>query len=176
MKEEPNIPFPSNEDKLEPAKGNIGLATLGVKNIADFPIPSREEVLKSIKDMMDKGYKPVPFNEEQFEPVEWSHVLATLDTCTLNHGIKFCDEEGYDIIPIKMVQVLNGPREKAPVAVQKRKKGMRRRKRPQIFMVSQKVIKDKEPEIIPPFLLDMQLVMTSHAMWTKALSDSGAGL
>ena len=97
---------------------------------------AKEEVLKSLKDMMDKGYKPVPFNEEKFEPVEWSHVLATLDTCTLNHGIQFCDEEGYDIIPIKMVQVLNDPREKAPVAAQKRKKGMRRRKCSQILMVS----------------------------------------
>ena len=67
------------------ARGNIGLATLGVKNVADIPIPYKEEVLKSIKDMMDKGYKPVPFNEEKFEPVEWSHALATLDTCTLNH-------------------------------------------------------------------------------------------
>ena len=169
MKEKADIPIPSKEDKLEPAKGNIGLATLGVenvpdipspskedklepaewkkqfatwgatlgrKNIADIPILSKEEVLKSIKDMMDEGYKPVPFNEEKFEPVEWSHVLATLDVCTLNHGIQFCDEEGYDIIPIKMVQVLDEPGEKAPVAAQKRKKDMRRRKRQQIFMIS----------------------------------------
>ena len=50
---------------------------------------------------------------------------------------------------------------------------MRRRKRAQILMVSQEENKDKEPELIPPFLLDMQLVMTSHAMWTKALIDSG---
>ena len=51
---------------------------------------------------------------------------------------------------------------------------MRGRKRQQILMVSQEVNKDKEPELIPPFLLDLQLVMTSHAMWTKALIDSGA--
>ena len=79
-------------------------------------------------------------------------------------------EEGYDIVPIKMVQVLNDPREKA----QKRRKGMRRRKRAQILMVSQEVNKDKEPELIPPFFLDLQLVTKSHAMWTKALIDSGA--
>ena len=99
-------------------------------------------------------------------------MLAAIDLCTtLNHGIKFYDEEGYDIVPIKMVQVLNDPRPKAQVVAQKRRKGMRRRKRQQILMVSQAVNKDKEPEIIPPFLLDMQLVTTSHAMWTKALID-----
>ena len=26
---------------------------------------------------------------------------------TLNHGTKFCDEEGYDVVPIRMVQVVN---------------------------------------------------------------------
>ena len=51
---------------------------------------------------------------------------------------------------------------------------MRRRKRQQILMISQEDTKNKEPELIPPFLLDMQLVTTSHAMWTKALIDSGA--
>ena len=101
-------------------------------------------------------------------------MLAAIDFCTLNHGIKFCDEEGYDIIPIKMVQVLNERGEKARAAAQKCRKSMQRRKQPQIFMISQEVIKDKEPEIIPPFLLDMQLVTTSHAKWTKALIDSGA--
>lgn len=126
------------------------------------------------KDVMDEAYIPIPFQEEELEPVEWNHVLATLDVCTLNHGIKFCDEDGYDIIPIKMVQVLNKPRVKAQIAAQKCRKGMQRCKRPQIFMVSQEVIKGKEPELIPPFLLNMQLVTTSHAMWTKALIDSGA--
>ena len=34
--------------------------------------------------------------------------MATIDVSTLNHGIKFCDEDGYDIVPIRMVQVLGG--------------------------------------------------------------------
>ena len=50
---------------------------------------------------------------------------------------------------------------KPPIAAQKRRKGMRRRKRPQILMISQEDTKDKEPEIIPPFLLDMQLFTTT---------------
>ena len=39
-----------------------------------------------------------------FEPLKWTHVLATLDFCTNKAvPIKFCDEEGHDliIIPIK---------------------------------------------------------------------------
>ena len=56
---------------------------------------------------MDEAYIPILFQEEELEPVEWNHVLATLDVCTLNHGIKFCDEDGYDIIPIRMVRVLD---------------------------------------------------------------------
>lgn len=58
------------------------------------------------KYVMDDAYVSIPFKEEKLGPVEWNHVLATLDVCTLNHGIKFCDKYGYDIIPIRMVQVL----------------------------------------------------------------------
>ena len=93
---------------------------MGVKDATDSPIPFQEKKLESCKDVMNKDYRHVPFKEKEVEPVEWSHVLATLDVCTMNHEIKFCDEEGYDIIPIKMVQVLNDPREKA----QKCRKGM----------------------------------------------------
>lgn len=59
------------------------------------------------KDVMDEAYVPIPFSEEKLEPLQWKHVLATLDVCTLNHGIKFCDEEGYDIVPICMVRVMD---------------------------------------------------------------------
>ena len=58
------------------------------------------------KDVMEEAYVPIPYPEEKFEPVEWPHCLATLDVCTLNHGTKFCDEDGYDIIPIRMVAVI----------------------------------------------------------------------
>ena len=39
--------------------------------------------------------------------MEWSHCLVSIDICTMNHGTKFSDEEGYDIIPIWMISVLN---------------------------------------------------------------------
>ena len=161
--DEAYISIPFQEEKLNPAEWREEFDILGVKHGIYIPVSSKNDELEPIEgdhelatlDVKDEAYIPAPFNEEEFEPVEWSHVLATLDTCTLNHGIKFCDEEGYDIIPIKMVQVLDDPREKALVTAQKRRKGMQRRKRAQILMVSQEENKDKEPEIIPPFLLDM---------------------
>ena len=58
------------------------------------------------RDVMDEAYVPIPYPEEKFEPVEWMHCLATLDVSTVHHGIKFCDEEGFDIIPIRMVALV----------------------------------------------------------------------
>ena len=58
--------------------------------------------------VMDEAYFPTPFPEHNMEPLEWPHCLATIDVSTLNHGIKFSDEDGYDIVPICMVQVLGG--------------------------------------------------------------------
>ena len=34
------------------------------------------------RSMDDKEYVPEPFSEDLFEPLEWTHVLATLDVCT----------------------------------------------------------------------------------------------
>ena len=56
---------------------------------------------------MNEAFIPIPYPEEKYEPVEWAHCLAAIDVCTLNHGTKFCDEEGNDIIPFRMVGVIN---------------------------------------------------------------------
>ena len=58
------------------------------------------------RDVMDEAYLPIPFPEETLEPVEWSHILATIDVSSLQHPTKFCNPDGYDIIPIRMVQVI----------------------------------------------------------------------
>ena len=52
------------------------------------------------REVQDESFILVPYPEEKFEPVEWSHCLVSIDVCTMNHGTKFCDKEGYDIIPI----------------------------------------------------------------------------
>ena len=38
--------------------------------------------------------------------MEWMHFLIAINICTLNHGFKFCTEEGYAIIPIRMVSIV----------------------------------------------------------------------
>ncbi|WP_208972730.1 hypothetical protein, partial [Escherichia coli] len=35
----------------------------------------------------------------------WMQVLATIDVSAMSNGIKFCDEFGYDVVPICMIQV-----------------------------------------------------------------------
>ena len=56
--------------------------------------------------MDEKEYIPKPFLEDLFEPLEWTHVLATLDVCTNKiTQTQFCDEEGNDIIPLCTLKV-----------------------------------------------------------------------
>ena len=66
------------------------------------------------RDVMDEAYVPIPYPEEKFEPVEWMHCLATLDVSTVHRGIKFCNEEGYDIIPIQMVALVKEEQPQPP--------------------------------------------------------------
>ena len=55
---------------------------------------------------MDKAYVPIPFLEDTFEPIEWSHILAIIDVSALHHPTKFCDPDNYDIIPICMIELI----------------------------------------------------------------------
>ena len=58
------------------------------------------------RDVPDDAYIPVPFPKDEFKPVEWRGILATLDICVNETTpIVFCDEEGYNIIPICMIKV-----------------------------------------------------------------------
>lgn len=58
---------------------------------------------------------PAPFDTTAFEPTEWPHCLATVDVSALSRPTKFCDPDGYDVIPIRMVHLvepkLDNPRE-----------------------------------------------------------------
>ena len=40
---------------------------------------------------------------------EWMHILATIDTCALPSVTQFCDKDGYDIVPIRMIIFVNDP-------------------------------------------------------------------
>ncbi|MCO5557381.1 hypothetical protein L7F22_010944 [Adiantum nelumboides] len=52
------------------------------------------------------------FPEHLFEPFGWTQVLATLDVCVNElTPIKFCDEEGYDLVSCVMMEVLRNANE-----------------------------------------------------------------
>ena len=46
---------------------------------------------------------PIMELDEEDASQEWMHILATIDTCALPSAISFCDEEGYDVVPIRVV-------------------------------------------------------------------------
>ena len=55
------------------------------------------------RDAPEDAYIPEPFPKDEFEPIEWRGIL---DVCVneTTH-IVFCNEEGYDVIPICMIKV-----------------------------------------------------------------------
>ena len=57
---------------------------------------------------LDEDYILEPFPNDQFIPDAWQDVLATVDVCVNEvTPTVFCDEEGYDIVPVHMVRVLH---------------------------------------------------------------------
>src|SRR5271170_4689290 len=74
-----------------------------------FQTPT-EDALEETKRLTDRAlededYMPSPFPEHLLEDHEWTHILAALDTCTISQGPQFCDSDGNDIIPIRMVNL-----------------------------------------------------------------------
>ena len=61
---------------------------------------------KWCKEAMNDTYVPISYLEEKLEPMEWMHCLIAIDVCTINHGIKFCNEKGYDITPIQIISIV----------------------------------------------------------------------
>ena len=73
-----------------------------------------EQLARCAKEMdrliMDKAYVPVPFPKDVIYAHEWMHIMSTMDVCTIPRGTQFCDEDGYDIVPIRMVNLAHyGP-------------------------------------------------------------------
>ena len=68
--------------------------------------PSQDTLDKSAYQMdkliSKEDYILEPFHEDLIERHEWMHVLSTTDVCTLPQGTKFCDENGYEVIPIQI--------------------------------------------------------------------------
>ena len=58
----------------------------------------------------DEAYIPDPFPEDEFEPHGWDQILATLDVCANETTTtRFCDENGYDIMPVMMINCFHSP-------------------------------------------------------------------
>ena len=63
---------------------------------------------EDVEPKIDEDYILEPFPNDQFIPDAWQDVLATVDVCVNEvTPTVFCDEEGYDIIPVHMVRVLH---------------------------------------------------------------------
>ena len=50
-----------------------------------------------------KTLGPIMELDEEDASQEWMHLLATIDTCAISSPTKFCDEDGYDVVPIRVV-------------------------------------------------------------------------
>ena len=57
-------------------------------------------------DASSLNYIPEPFPEEEFKSHGWPDILATLDVCANVHATKHCDDEGYDLISMNMVNFI----------------------------------------------------------------------
>ena len=65
-----------------------------------------EELEKTKALELDTSYAPKSFSEVEIDEHAWTQVLATIDVSAMSKGTKFCDDFGYDTIPIRMVNVI----------------------------------------------------------------------
>ena len=57
-------------------------------------------------------YIPEPFPNDKFILDAWMDTLATRDVCVNEvTPTLFCDEEGYDLVPFRMVSIIQEPLE-----------------------------------------------------------------
>ena len=50
-----------------------------------------------------KTLGPIIELDEEDASQEWMHLLATIDTCAISSPTQFCDEDGYDVVPIRVI-------------------------------------------------------------------------
>ena len=50
-----------------------------------------------------KTLGPIMELDEEDASQEWMHLLATIDTCAISSPTQFCDEDGYDVVPIRVI-------------------------------------------------------------------------
>ena len=82
-----------------------------VKDAQIFQTPS-QDLLEESERQIDKlikiqDYIPAPFSKDDIDPYEWLHTLSTIDVCALPPQTQFCDEYGYEIVPVRVISVAN---------------------------------------------------------------------
>ena len=50
------------------------------------------------------------FPKDDIDPYEWLHTLSTIDVCAIPPQTQFCDERGYEIVPVRVITVVEGKR------------------------------------------------------------------
>ena len=76
---------------------------------------NRDQKERERKESELNYYILKPFLEHKFEPLGWNDVLAIVTICVNDvTPTLFCDEDGFDVIPIQMVNVINIQGENIP--------------------------------------------------------------
>ena len=89
------------ESTLSVEKAGLWICGTSCKNL-------KPEDVVIDRSVTDEAYVTLPFLKHLIDPQEWIHVLATLSICALPKQTQFCDSNGYDIIPIRMISVVKG--------------------------------------------------------------------
>ena len=123
------------------------------------------------RDVIDEAYMPAPFDSDAFEPTEWPHCLAAIDVSALPRPTKFCDPDGYDIIPIRMIQLIEPKLEDPKMSYET--KGRHRREEDVSAIVTIHM-GEEEDDFVDPFHIQIRMHTQQVAFRASALIDSGA--
>lgn len=55
---------------------------------------------------LDTSYVPKSFSKVEIDEHAWTRVLATIVVSAMSKGTKFCNDFGYNTMPIRMVNVI----------------------------------------------------------------------
>ena len=64
---------------------------------------------KTEQSLDQKAFILEQFPKHELDPLEWMNILATLNVCVNEvTPTKLCDEDGYDLVPIMIVNTICG--------------------------------------------------------------------
>ena len=72
------------------------------------PFDNLAEMERDNRCADEEAYKPQPFSTTKIDEHCWMQILATIDVSAMSRGIEFYDKLGYEVIPIRTIQVRHG--------------------------------------------------------------------